>query len=438
LEHRGFGPMPDFRMAILGDIPSPEEDEPAMVRIQYANTTSQTATTNATFEWDLGDGQSSEVENPGHIYLLPKYYLVKMTIRRGAKARTIANRVQVIRSIIVEKEENTDKLASYIELLEKYNALNLDPKGLVQLVRAYLRIEQWDKAVTAGKMAFAGESPSHNDASRWALIKLIGPLMRNKLGDAKGAAETNRAASSLIGQRDWSVACAIEAADTFLNDLLMPSEAKPLLDFATGRSQGLPPQMVSRLHRVWGDYHARTGDGPLGRSAYAKAKSARRLNLNAIKQITQRGAYSRSSEAFLCQNELERLRDELNKWQNDFPLDKSEGFMSVILAGYWVQQDKFPQAIAVANDLLAVRPNSPFADRLLYLAALCEGKLKHKDRAAAALQSLLDEYPGSHLVDRVKEQLERLASGSDLLYDDLYPPQADKKDDNQKQEAKAK
>lgn len=432
LEHRGLGPMPDFRMAILGDIPSPQENEPAMVRVQFVNTSPRSETLNAKYQWDLGDGQSTDVENPGHVYLHPSFYVVKLTVRRGAKMRTATNRVQVIRSIVVEKEKNPDKLASYIELLEKYNALKLDPYGLVQLVRAYLRVEQWDKAVRAGKMAFSNEATLHDDNSRWELIKLLGPLMRNKLDDAQGAADTNRAAASLMEKRDWRVACAIEAADTYLNDLLQPAEAKPLLEFASGQSQSLPSLLVSRLYRVWGDFHCRAGDGQLGKASYAKAKSARRLSLSTIKQITQRGAHSRSAEAFLRQGELERLRDELNQWQSDFPMDKTEGFLSVLLAGYWIVQDKFPQAIAVANDLLTVRPNSPFADRLLYLAALCEGKLKHKDRAVAAFQSLLEDYPGSPFVDRVREQLARVKAGSDFIYDDLYPPRAAKTDKGEK------
>ena len=69
------------------------------------------------------------------------------------------------------------------------------------------------------------------------------------------------------------------------------------------------------------------------------------------------------------------------------------------------------QAISQAEQLIAVNPASPYADRLLQLAAeseIARGKL---DRAKATLESLLKDYPGSPLVPEVKKLLGQLASG---------------------------
>ena len=91
------------------------------------------------------------------------------------------------------------------------------------------------------KMAFTPGATSHSDETRWQLIHSIGPVMRYKLNDAKGAAELYRAAVSLIDRHEWRVACAVEAADAFLNDMLQPLDAKPLLDLASRRVAGVGP-----------------------------------------------------------------------------------------------------------------------------------------------------------------------------------------------------
>jgi TolA-binding protein len=68
-------------------------------------------------------------------------------------------------------------------------------------------------------------------------------------------------------------------------------------------------------------------------------------------------------------------------------------------------RNKWPQAIALAADLVAINPDSPYADRLVFLAAECEEKLGHTDRARAGYQSLITDYPGSPLVGEARKKL---------------------------------
>ncbi len=75
---------------------------------------------------------------------------------------------------------------------------------------------------------------------------------------------------------------------------------------------------------------------------------------------------------------------------------------------YWAARNKWPQAIALAGDLVAINPDSPYADRLVFLAAECEEKNGRGDRARAAYQSLLTDYPGSPLVAEARKKLTML------------------------------
>ena len=82
--------------------------------------------------------------------------------------------------------------------------------------------------------------------------------------------------------------------------------------------------------------------------------------------------------------------------------------MPLLQARYWLAAGKLPNAIAVANDLLTVNPDSPYADQLLLLSATCKEKQGDLDSAVAAYQSLLADYPGSPLVKTARQRLARL------------------------------
>ena len=70
------------------------------------------------------------------------------------------------------------------------------------------------------------------------------------------------------------------------------------------------------------------------------------------------------------------------------------------------------QAIALAGQLSAVNPDSPYIDQILLLAAECDLAQGERARAIARLESLLKSYPGSPLVPAVKEKLSAWKGGT--------------------------
>ena len=147
------------------------------------------------------------------------------------------------------------------------------------------------------------------------------------------------------------------------------------------------------------------GDKTSARTAYARATTALDSRKSAVEQDAWRGAHSRSTEEFLRDKALDRAWAELRGWQEQYPIDKVEGYLTLLQARYWSARNKWPQAIALAGDLVAINPDSPYADRLVFLSAECEEKSGHGDRARAAYQSLLADYPGSPLVAEARKRL---------------------------------
>jgi outer membrane protein assembly factor BamD (BamD/ComL family) len=409
LDHRDEGPQPDFRAIILGDLPTPEGDS-AMVRVQFLNATASALTTNALYDWQFGDGQTSFRAQPGHVYLRPGEYTVSLRVTRGTRVLETSSRVYITRQFMVEAKQASqeEQLANYLEVLEQYNAASLGAQELVQLVRAYILAEETQKAVETAKIAFHPDALNHTDESRWEIIKRVGPVARIQRADTETAAALHVAATQLIRRPAWRFACGIEAADITLNELLAPAQAKMLLDEIANDFGDATSLEQSKYHRVVGDWYARTGNAEEAREAYHKAAAARELKYSQLQRIAWQGAHSRSTEAYLRAGELQRARGELDRWQRDFPTDKIDGYLPFLLARCWRESEQPLRALAVAADSLVVNPNSPYADRLVYLSAECEEALNRPARAAAVYRTLFVDYPGSPLVPKAKERIQAL------------------------------
>jgi len=264
-------------------------------------------------------------------------------------------------------------------------------------------------AVEAGKVAFLDKSAAEGDEELHALARQIGPMARDRLGDSLTAGRIWLGASKRIARPELKAECEMEAADVALNDLLNPQGAKPLLEAATTHlGQGPTGPVASRLKSIWGDYDAATGDGQAARRAYRQAEAILGSSRNQAERTAWRGAHSRSSEQFITSGEYDRAAHELRAWQAEFPTEKIDGYLSLLLAKYWAGREKYAQAVAMADRMLTVNPTSPYIDRLLLLAAECDLQRDQVDGALATLHSILTDYPGSPLVPAVKKKIAQL------------------------------
>jgi tetratricopeptide (TPR) repeat protein len=404
-QHRSDGNLPDLAVEIAGDIPL--ESGSAFIRARFTDPSTPGAALRGRIHWDFGDGQTSEQPEPDHIYLAPGLYRVKITRRRAGKPIQLENRVQIHRAILLPgQDREPDEWEDYWPLLDQYDPTKLATPALLQFARAYVYGEKFTEAVAAAEAALLQDARPQDAQAQFALVQLIGPIVRDRLDDPAVALEVWRnAARHLDGAPQAE--CALEAADIALNDLLQPADAKVLLEAASTRLDAIEaPALTRRFHRLWGDWHARNGDAEQARQAYQQARSL--VTQSAQQRNAWRGAYSRSAEAFLRSGELARARDTLRRWQDEFPAEKTDGYLSLLFARYWAAAHKYLNAVTVAEDLLTVNPRSPYADRLLYLAAESREQLGRREQALATFNTLVTDYPGSPLVEAARLQVQRL------------------------------
>jgi TolA-binding protein len=392
------GTLHDFTFKVVGEAPLADV-EPPLVRVQFRTAGGGAA------PWDFGDGQKSAEPAPVHVYLHPGLFTVKL----GGTA----NRVYIHRGqALPHPKQRPDQLADYTPLLNRYDATRLDPLSALQLVRFCEQTRNHKRAVLIGKSLLLSTAPPTDEDVVRALAELVGPLLDDHFDDPAGALAVWGAAAAAVRRPDGKVACTLQAADIALNELHQRPEAKKLLDEADGHTAAISGTVLaSRLQRLWGDWYARAGNKKAALASYAKAAAVQPERRPATERQARRGAYSRSTEAFLRDKEPGRAAEELRRWQDEFPGDKVDGYLPLLLARYYQARGKHAHAIVVANDLLAVNPESPYADQLLFLAAESEEQLGRPDRARALWQALLTDYPGSQLVPEARQKVSRLGGG---------------------------
>ena len=264
-------------------------------------------------------------------------------------------------------------------------------------------------AVDACKVAFTEESVAQGDEDLYKLVQLVGPAARDRLGKGELAFDIWKGAARKIKRLLYRADCAATAADIAVNDLLLPREAKQLLETATASlGDQKSGAIASNVFRTWGDYYGATGDGKAAHKSYEEAEAVLASNRSFAERTARRGASDRSTEDYLVDYEWDRAAAEIHQWRREFPMEKVDGQINYMYARYWNGRQLYKQAVAQAEQLLTVSPDSPFIDNTLFIAAACELKGGSPDRALAILYSLKNDYPGSPLIPKVNDYIKNL------------------------------
>ena len=325
-----------------------------------------------------------------------------------------ANRVPVTRAIVLPDERHPpDQIAAYLPVIHGYDPAKLDLPCLVQLVRAYHQVDRNAEAAAVGRARLLSGLKGSDDESINALARLCGPLLRDRLNDPAGALAVWQAAGQAASGVSAQAENLLEAADVALHDLFQSGEAKKCLDAAEKCVKpGGGSLLMSRLERLRGDWHARNGEKDEALDAYRRATTVRASGRSVAEQEAWRSALSRSTEAFLRNKELDRALEELRRWRDEFPADAVEGYLPLLQARYWAAREQPEHVSVIAADLVALNPDSPYADQLVYLSADCAAQHGKPAQALAGFKALVTDYPGSPLVAEARKQMARIGTGS--------------------------
>ncbi|MDR3199500.1 MAG: PKD domain-containing protein [Planctomycetaceae bacterium] len=443
---------PDFIYQVAGSVPLPDNDQ-AMISVQFQNRSAGLAA-RGKLTWNFGDGQTGEEPSPNHIYLKPGIYSVELISDTASQHLSAVNRIEVDRPMVPADPKNPPTLNQYLTVLEKYDTTKLDADSLLQLVEVYqakidsilnpteAELIAAETAMTEGtdkdknpktkspspirrdaaeleqvtkyrrliaetvRSALADNPNFKGDHSIYKLALHAGGIARDYLLDWKLAGQIYVAAAQKLIFNDFAAECYALAADVSL-DMLNKTAAEKFIESAEKKvSKSGKSRSISTFYRVKGEYLAEIGQGAEARQALVKANEAKdEGRFQYTEQVALQGSVSRSAETFLREKNYDRMIDSVRAWQLEYPAASYEGFISLLMAKYWVGREKYLQAAVLADRQLLLNPDSAYIDELLLVAAEAQAKAGNKNAARAYLSSLIKDYPGSPFVPTAKQQL---------------------------------
>ena len=250
----------DYLVEVAGEVPLADSDLP-LVRVQF-RIVMRSGASRSKLHWDFGDGQTSTLAEPLHVYLAPGLYKVAVRGSGESESQAIVNRVPIHRALVfADQNHPPDQLAPYLTILDKYNPAALDVRRCLQLVRAFDQAKLAARAVKAGQAGIQSIEKPTDSESALEVVRLVGGLLRDRVDDPKAAVAFWEKAVKVLRPEPWKAEFEIEAADVSLGLLLQAEPARKLLDSASARlGQSAEPALAGRLNRVLADYYARKGD----------------------------------------------------------------------------------------------------------------------------------------------------------------------------------
>ncbi|HUS47096.1 MAG TPA: tetratricopeptide repeat protein [Phycisphaerae bacterium] len=352
--------------------------------------------------WDFGDGQTSTDPNVEHVYLLPGQYTVKLTGAVGAARMTQTNGLYVSRPWDRVTDNRLDTVRHHADIVLKYDLKALPAQALGEAVLLFERARM-DEALMKAGAAFVSldKVPPRS-------VNDVLPVYARRLvahGKADEAIAALRKASRLVkASPDVSASMLVEAGRIMLEHKGDDRGAAAIFEGVIDKYVAVGKGGAVRLAQIGlGDVWRTRGDANQARQAYQKAKPNPPDGAGGEPFV--KGDYARHVEEYIRTRDYEAAGDYLQTWQEAFPLDKLEGYWSLLVAQLAFAQGRHAEAVREAQVLVKVNPASNYGAELLMIAYDAHLRLRQPDQAKKVLRQIVKDFPESPLAAEAAKKL---------------------------------
>jgi len=395
---------PDFRFTRLGEC---HTENAVLIRVRFEDRTYGPRDAGRRWLWDFGDNTTAEGRSVEHVYPRPAVRNVTLTLRHGARAYAVTNRVDAGIDWLKQATPMAEPVASYRQAVMAMPHRRLDPEDW-RSVLAFLSDLRADRDAARVFQAAASRGDLAPGAWLGAALTLraacrrerrLAALVAEALGNAEEEAE----------KADVKAGCAIEYADLMRGPLARPDEAMRayhrVLKTCTDRPR------VRRAHVGLGDCYRLRAERDPAEKHYRTAQALRDGPASAARDQARIGAFAFAAAGYVREGEFDAADEMLDQWESEYPTQKLAGHSSLLRARSLLGRKQPALAARELETLLAVNEASQFADEALLVLADCYGAVQPPQPrdASRCLRRLIDEHPDSPLRRRAEERLKKLA-----------------------------
>ncbi len=400
-----LGPMKKYATAIDIDFVPVHAGESFMnnryyQRYDFEATIVGKGVTRLNWKWDFGDGDTSDKTKVQHIYLKPGMYTVTLASRTRIGLLKRTNRIYVNRMWDRVTDRRLDSIKGYGSIVAGYDFQALRADLLAEAVQLFERTGATDGILRAGT-AFI-----KRDKAEPAEIKAIIPLYADTLvarSQPTAAIKALLRGTKMTDNPDAHVELLCRAGRVQIDRLGNVDAAMKLFTHVITSYQKVSKAPGIQDARLGiGDVWRARGKYDEAKTAYAKIKAPVRKPTEAV---LRKGDLALHVENYIRQKSYADAEDYLKRWERAFPLDKLEGYWSLLQVRLSMARKQYAAAAREAEILVLVNQKSNYGADLLMIAADAYGKLGKKKLAVDALERVVDLYPESSLSAEAAKKL---------------------------------
>ncbi len=340
-------------------------------------------------KWDFGDGQVAATPTPEHVYFVPGEYTVTLTARTPTGELSIRQKVFVSRPWDKVTENKLDSAVQQAQIVQGYDFAALGDEANAHAILLL------DRAKAAKAVRAAGEALLKRNEVPADLLEEAVPLFADDMPPDRRV-EAYLRAETLTRNPRVRAEMAVAAADAALRELDDVDKAMEIYRRVVSTYGTATTAEAVREAKIGvGDVWRARGDYAKAEKAYTTAGYGPKVNVARL-EITK-GDYARHVEDYIRKGLLADAAEYIDRWARDIPVDKLEGYWSLLVVRYHLASKEYAAAAREAEVLVRANPRSNYAPELLLHAADAWRRLGKNTEADAALKRIVQNYPESPL-----------------------------------------
>ncbi|MCP4379414.1 MAG: PKD domain-containing protein, partial [bacterium] len=356
------------------------------------------------WEWDFGDGQKSTAQSVDHVYAVDGTYRVTLTAQSPRGKLTRTNRIVVSRPWDRVTSRQLDRIKVHASIVATYNFETLKDEALGATFEL-LKSNQRTKEMIQVCASFLKRKKLPGKGVE-AIVPTVSELML-KTDHTDNAVKILLVSADRCDTPEVANRMTLKAANILLN--VVRDDEKAMKLFSRVRSR----YGKNIAHPTARDAQIGIADAWRARGDYEKSASAyKTAGLGPLARGKShsilRGDFSRHIESY-TQSWLNQKWAEqyIQKWEQTFPADKLEGYLSLLTAKLWMAQGHYARVTIEADILARVNPTGNYGAQLLMLAAKAYRKMDKPDKVTETLKRIVDKFPESPLAAKAADAIKK-------------------------------
>ncbi|MCK4341856.1 MAG: PKD domain-containing protein [Phycisphaerae bacterium] len=359
-------------------------------------------------EWSFGDGLHGTGREVEHVYFRLGRPEVTLTVTDAAGNHdSVTCAPHLFQTDAVARSRKYGNSDEYFKATCDYDARHMERDDLALYIEFCGNLEQWPQHLRAAR-AYIARFPTAEDASRVALSaaesclqpqaydpRLADELLQRVLREA----ESNRDRLNLMLRRAHVLAWHLDR----------PRQAKELYQVLRERAENREGRYFKRLRRAVqlgeADLALVTADYGQAEELYRLVEETAEQRVEQAEKLAKTGGYAYTVEDLLYRGQYKWAREVLDKWEDQFPLQKLEGLTFFLRGKVLFVEHPGELALRYLDLAERVAPRAVHVPEAVWLRANCYLALKRYEDARAELQRITVDFTYTEFLAQALEKL---------------------------------